>query len=245
MEWLKDKVSIVTGGARGIGKSIALKLAEAGSHIAIFDIEEAKDCAEEVEKIGRRCLTQKVDVSQGEEVTKSVEEVYKAFGKIDILVNNAGITRDNLLLRMKEEDWDKVMSINLKGAFHCCKAVVKYMIKQKEGCIVNIASIIGIVGNLGQVNYAASKGGLISFTKSLAKELAPWGIRVNAVAPGFIKTAMTDKLKEEVKEKLLDSIPLRRTGLPEEVANVVFFLVSPLSSYITGEVIKVDGGMAM
>ena len=178
-------------------------------------------------------------------VEKSVQEVKEKFGKIDILVNNAGITRDNLLIRMKDEEWDQVIEINLKGAFNCSRAVAKVMIKQREGCIVNIASIIGLVGNTGQANYSASKGGVIAFTKSLAKELARWGIRVNAVAPGFIQSAMTERLSSKAREKMLENIPLGRVGSPEEVANVVFFLSSPLSSYITGEIVKVDGGMAI
>ena len=178
-------------------------------------------------------------------VEKSVQEVKEKFGKIDILVNNAGITRDNLLIRMKDEEWDQVIEINLKGAFNCSRAVAKVMIKQREGCIVNIASVIGLVGNTGQANYSASKGGVIAFTKSLAKELARWGIRVNAVAPGFIQTPMTENLSSKAREKMLENIPLGRVGSPEEVANVVFFLSSPLSSYITGEIVKVDGGMAI
>ncbi|MCD6521667.1 3-oxoacyl-[acyl-carrier-protein] reductase [Candidatus Calescamantes bacterium] len=242
---LNGRVALVTGGMSGIGKAISLKLAEEGADIAIFDIREETNTKREILKKGVKAEYWEVDVSDLQKVENAVKEVKEKMGRIDILVNNAGITRDGLLVRLKEEDWDRVIEINLKGAFNCSRACVRYMMKQKEGCIVNIASVIGIIGNAGQVNYAASKGGLIALTKSLAKELAPWGIRVNAVAPGYIKTPMTENLPEEVKREFLSKILLKREGLPEEVANVVFFLASPLSSYLTGEVIKVDGGMVL
>ncbi|HEX67740.1 MAG TPA: 3-oxoacyl-[acyl-carrier-protein] reductase [bacterium] len=242
---LNGRVALVTGGMSGIGKAISLKLAEEGADIAIFDIREEPNTKREIFQKGVKVEYWEVDVSDLQKVENSVKEVKEKMGRIDILVNNAGITRDGLLVRLKEEDWDRVIEINLKGAFNCSRACVRYMMKQKEGCIVNIASVIGIIGNAGQVNYAASKGGLIALTKSLAKELAPWGIRVNAVAPGYIKTPMTENLPEEVKKEFLSRILLKREGLPEEVANVVFFLASPLSSYLTGEVIKVDGGMVL
>jgi len=245
MKMLNGRVALVTGGMSGIGKAISLKLAEEGADIAIFDIREEPNTKREIFQKGVKVEYWEVDVSDLQKVENSVKEVKEKMGRIDILVNNAGITRDGLLVRLKEEDWDRVIEINLKGAFNCSRACVRYMMKQKEGCIVNIASVIGIIGNAGQVNYAASKGGLIALTKSLAKELAPWGIRVNAVAPGYIKTPMTENLPEEVKKEFLSRILLKREGLPEEVANVVFFLASPLSSYLTGEVIKVDGGMVL
>ena len=245
MKMLNGRVALVTGGMSGIGKAISLKLAEEGADIAIFDIREETNTKREILKKGVKAEYWEVDVSDLQKVENAVKEVKEKMGRIDILVNNAGITRDGLLVRLKEEDWDRVIEINLKGAFNCSRACVRYMMKQKEGCIVNIASVIGIIGNAGQVNYAASKGGLIALTKSLAKELAPWGIRVNAVAPGYIKTPMTENLPEEVKREFLSKILLKREGLPEEVANVVFFLASPLSSYLTGEVIKVDGGMVL
>ena len=242
---LDKKVSIITGGIQGIGKAIALKFAQEGSNIAIFDVQEKDSVKKEIEEKGVKVKLWKVDIRDFNLVEKCVGEVNDEFGGIDILVNNAGITRDNLLIRMKEKEWDDVIDINLKGAFNCSKSVAKFIMKKREGCIVNISSIIGIVGNIGQANYSASKGGLISLTKTLARELSRRNIRVNAVAPGFIKSPMTDKLSPESREEMLKAIPLKRVGLPEEVANVVFFLSSPLSSYITGEVIKVDGGMAM
>ncbi|NOZ63893.1 MAG: 3-oxoacyl-[acyl-carrier-protein] reductase [Caldiserica bacterium] len=242
---LQNRVALITGGARGIGKAIALKLAEEGADIAVFDIQEGAALSGEIEKKGVNFGFWEVDIRNFAQVEKCVSEVKEKFGNIHILVNNAGITRDNLLVRMREEEWDQVIEINLKGAFNCSRCVVKVMMKQKEGCIVNIASVVGMIGNTGQANYSASKGGLIAFTKSLAKELARWGIRVNAVAPGFIQSAMTEKLSPQAREKMLADIPMDRIGLPEEVADSVFFLSSPLSSYITGEVVRVDGGMAI
>ena len=244
---LKEKIAIITGAARGIGKEIALKLANAGANIAICDVsEEALESAKiDIEATGRECFCAVADVGSTESAENMVNKTLDKFGKIDILVNNAGITRDALLMRMKEEDWDAVITVNLKGAFNFTKAVSRSMIKQRSGKIVNIASIIGIMGNAGQANYAASKAGLIGLTKSAAKELAQRGINVNAIAPGFIKTAMTDKLTCEQKQGMLNLIPLNTLGEPKDVANLVLFLSSDNSSYITGEVIKVDGGMVM
>ncbi len=244
---LKNKTAIVTGAARGIGKEIALALANEGVNIAICDID--KDALEqaktEIEALGRECLIAVVDVGKFDSCEDMVNKSLDKFSRIDILINNAGITRDALLMRMKEEDWDAVLTVNLKGAFNFTKSVCKPMIKQRYGKIVNIASIIGIMGNAGQANYAASKAGLIGLTKSSAKELALRGINVNAVAPGFIQTLMTDKLTDEQKDAMLKFIPLGSLGKPKNVADLVLFLVSDASSYITGEVIKVDGGMVM
>lgn len=245
---LKDKVAIVTGGAGGIGKEISLRLAEEGANVVIFDIEEtlAKKIVKEIKKKERKVFAFKVNIGNYQEVLKAVKEVIDKFGRIDILINNAGITRDNLLLRMKEEEWDLVLKVNLKGVFNCLKAVVRIMMKQKYGRIVNISSVVGLKGNAGQVNYAASKAGIIGVTKSLAKELAPRGITVNAIAPGFIEgTPMTEKLEEREKERFLRQIPLGRAGKPREVAGLVFYLVGEEASYITGEVIRIDGGMAI
>lgn len=244
---LKDKTAIVTGAAKGIGKEIALALAKEGANIAICDID--KDALEqvksEIEALGRECLIAVIDVGKPDFCEDMVNKSLDKFNRIDILINNAGITRDTLLMRMKEEDWDAVLTVNLKGAFNFTKAVCRTMIKQRYGKIVNIASIIGIMGNAGQANYAASKAGLIGLTKSSAKELALRGINVNAVAPGFIQTLMTDKLTDQQKDLMLKLIPFGSLGRPKNVADLVLFLVSDASSYITGEVIKVDGGMAM
>jgi len=244
---LKDRLAIVTGAARGIGKEIALALAKEGSDIAICDVSEEAliQAKSEIEAFGRQCLSAVVDVGKSEAVEAMVNKVLDKFGKIDILVNNAGITRDSLLMRMKEDDWDAVLTVNLKGTFIFTKAVTRPMVKQRYGRIVNIASIIGIMGNAGQANYAASKAGIIGLTKSAAKELASRGINVNAIAPGFIKTPMTDKLTDEQRDMMLKFIPAGCLGEPKDVANLVLFLVSDSSSYITGEVIKVDGGMVM
>jgi len=242
---LKDKVSIVTGGARGIGKAIALKLAKEGSNIAICDVNEEvlQAAKKEIESTGRQAITDKVDVTNLQDVQKFTQKVLDKFGKIDILINNAGITRDGLLVRMNDADWDAVLNVNLKGTFNCAKQVAKTMMKQRAGRIINIASIIGIVGNAGQANYAASKGGVIALTKSIAKELAARNVTVNAIAPGFIQTDMTDKLPEDVKNSIMKQIPLNKLGTVEDVANVALFLVSDASSYITGQVVQVDGGM--
>jgi len=242
---LKDKVSIITGGARGIGKEIALRFAQEGAKIVICDIneEELAKAKADLQNFDKNVSTFKVDVSNYKEVEKMVADVLESYKRIDILVNNAGITRDALILRMEEEDWDKVIAVNLKGVFNCTKLVAKVMLKQREGRIINISSIIGIIGNAGQTNYSASKAGIIGFTKSVAKELASRGINVNAIAPGFIQTEMTDRLPQEIKEKMLERIPMGRFGTPKDIAEVALFLASPASSYITGQVIVVDGGM--
>jgi len=244
---LEGRVSLITGSAQGIGKEIAMTLAQAGSDIVVCDVnlEAAQATQKEIEALGRRALSIKVDVTNLKEVEEMVNLILDKFSKIDILVNNAGITRDNLILRMSEEDWDKVLSVNLKGAFNCIKVLSRHMIKKRYGKIVNMASVIGIMGNAGQANYAASKGGLIALTKSLAKELASRNINVNAVAPGFIQTAMTAKLPEEYRQQMLNVIPLGKFGVPADVAKTCLFLVSPESDYITGQVIVVDGGMTM
>jgi len=244
---LKGKVAIVTGGAQGIGKSIAARLAQAGANVVIADVMEevAKSTAQEISQKGNEAISIRVDVSSLSSVEEMVKKTLDKFDRIDILVNNAGITRDGLVMRMKEEDWDLVLDINLKGAFNCIKAVSPIMMKQKSGKIVNIASIVGIIGNIGQANYSASKAGLIALTKTCARELASRRINVNAVAPGFIQTSMTERLPAQVKEKLSSQIPFGEIGKPEDVASAVLFLVSEEASYVTGEVIRVDGGMAM
>lgn len=245
---LENKVAIVTGGAQGIGKSICMKLASEGANIVVVDIDlnTANITSKEISDLYNvQTLVFKVDVSKYDEVENFVNETIKKFSRIDILVNNAGITQDNLVIRMSEPEWDRVLDINLKGAFNCIKAVSKYMIKQKSGRIINITSVVALMGNPGQANYSASKGGLISLTKTVAKELASRGISVNAVAPGYIKTRMTEILSEEQKKKLIEYIPMNRLGEPEDVSNAVWFLSIPESSYITGEVISVNGGMYM
>lgn len=243
---LEGKVAVVTGSARGIGRAICLKLARLGADVVVNDVsneEMALELVKEIEKMGRKAIFVKANIADSAEARKLMDETVEKFGKIDILVNNAGITRDNLILRMKEEEWDAVLNVNLKGTFNCVQAATKYMIKQRQGAIVNIASIVGITGNAGQANYSASKAGVIGLTKTIARELASRGIRANAVAPGFIETDMTRRLSEEVRERLIKQIPLTRLGSPEDVANLVAFLASEESSYITGEVIRVDGGM--
>jgi 3-oxoacyl-[acyl-carrier protein] reductase len=244
---LKSKVAMVTGGARGIGREIALAFAREGADIAICDVNGDVLAAtqKELEALGRSVITGIVDVSKSEQVESFVQKTLDKFGKIDILVNNAGITRDGLLVRMSESDWDMVLDVNLKGAFNCTKTVSKTMMKQRDGRIVNIASIIGIMGNAGQANYAASKGGLIAFTKTVAKELASRNVRANAVAPGFIQTDMTAKLSDEVKGEMLKQIPLGKLGTARDVADLALFLASDDSAYITGQVVQVDGGMIM
>lgn len=244
---LEGKVAIVTGAAQGIGKAIADKLGSAGCDIVIADIsgDLLDKACDEISKKGVDVLGVKVDVSSFTSVEELVKKTLDKFKKIDILINNAGITRDNLLLRMSEEDWDRVLNINLKGAFNCIKTVSRQMLKQRSGVIVNVASIIGMIGNPGQANYSASKAGVIALTKTCAKELASRNIRVNAIAPGFIKTHMTDVLPDNVKEELKSRIPFNRLGLPEDVANLVLFLVSEDSNYITGQVVRIDGGMVM
>jgi 3-oxoacyl-[acyl-carrier protein] reductase len=244
---LEGKVAVVTGAARGIGKAIVFALAREGVNPVIVDVDEqeAIKTANEINSMGRNSVAFKVDVSSFSQVEEMMAKVTEKYNRIDIMVNNAGITRDALLIRMKEEDWDKVLSINLKGTFNCMRAVSAIMLKQRSGKIVNIASIIGMIGNAGQANYAASKAGVIALTKTAAKELASRGINVNAVAPGFIDTAMTQVLNEEYRKKLLGDIPLNRLGNPEDIAKLVLFLAGDDSSYITGQVIRIDGGMAM
>ncbi|MEK6568356.1 MAG: 3-oxoacyl-[acyl-carrier-protein] reductase [Candidatus Omnitrophota bacterium] len=244
---LKDKTALVTGGARGIGREIALCLAREGANVVIWDVnpESAKSTAKDVEALGVKADYAQADVTKFNQVEESVNKILDNFQKLDILVNNAGITKDNLLLRMSEADWDAVINVNLKGTFNCTKAAAKVMLKQKSGKIINIASIIGIMGNFGQANYAASKGGIIALTKTTAKELASRGICVNAVAPGFIQTEMTAKLPADIQQKMLAQIPLSRLGKPEDVANLCLFLASSESDYITGQTIIIDGGMVM
>ncbi|MDD5006038.1 MAG: 3-oxoacyl-[acyl-carrier-protein] reductase [Candidatus Omnitrophica bacterium] len=244
---LKDRVSLITGAARGIGREIALAFAREGSDVVVCDVdlESAQNTQKEIEALGRRSLSFKVDVTNSGQIEEMVNLILDKFSKIDILVNNAGITKDNLILRMSEDEWDKVLSVNLKGAFNCIKVVSRHMLKKRYGRIVNLASIIGMIGNAGQANYAASKGGLIALTKSVAKELASRNINVNAVAPGFIQTPMTDKLPEDYRKQMLENIPMGKFGGPQDVANVCLFLVSPESDYITGQVVVVDGGMTM
>ncbi len=244
---LKDKNAIVTGSAQGIGKAIALSLAKAGANIVVSDvnIEEAEKTAREIEALGVKTIAVKCNVADANEVTELVKKTQETFDTIDILVNNAGVTRDNLMMRMEEKDWDLVLDINLKGAFLLTKAVTRIMMKQRYGRIVNMSSVIGVMGNAGQSNYAASKGGLIAFTKSTAKEFASRNITCNAIAPGFIETAMTAKLTDEVKANYAKGIPLGRMGSVDDVANAVLFLVSEQASYITGQVLQVDGGLVM
>jgi len=246
---LSNKVALVTGAARGIGKAIALKLYSKGASIIINDIlteEEISKTLKEIKKNEYEAIGIRADVTKLEEVEKMAEEIIRRFGKIDILVNNVGIVRDALLIRMKEEDWDAVIRVNLKGTFNCAKTISKYMIKQKSGGkIINISSVIGLTGNIGQANYAASKAGIIGLTKSMAKELAPRNINVNAIAPGFIETDMTKGLPEKIRISLQEKIPLKRLGTVEDIAQVAYFLASEASSYITGQVIIVDGGMVI
>ncbi len=243
----KGQVALVTGSARGIGKAIAEGLAAKGADIIVADVnlEEAMKTSQEVTSSGIRTKAVRLDVSLSEEVRRVFEEIQKEFGRLDILVNNAGITRDGLLLRMREEDWDSVININLKGAFLCSKEAVRMMSKQRYGRIVNIASVVAFTGNPGQVNYSASKAGIVGLTKTIAKEYASRGITANAVAPGFIMTAMTEVLPEEIKEEMRKTIPMARFGTAEDVAKAVIFLASPEAGYITGQVIHVNGGMYM
>ena len=243
----EGKIALITGAARGIGQAIAFDLAARGADIVVCDIkaEWLTETAEGVEKLGKKAYCFELDVTNAEDVQKVVNDIAAATGRIDILVNNAGITRDGLLMRMSEEDWDAVLTVNLKGTFVCTKAVSRIMMKQRSGSIINIASVVGLMGNAGQANYAASKGGVIAFTKSVAKELSSRNIRANAVAPGFISSKMTDALSDDVRQKMLDAIPLSSFGTPQDVANAVAFLASDQSSYITGQVISVNGGMVM
>jgi len=245
---LTGKVAVVTGAGRGIGRAIALKLSKLGASVVInyrSSIKEAQELIDEIKSNGGNAEAVQGDVSSLEDAEKVVKFAVEKFGRLDILVNNAGITKDTLLLRMKEEDFDKVLEVNLKGVFNCTKHASAIMLKQKSGRIINISSVIGLIGNAGQANYAAAKAGIIGFTKSIAKELGGRGITVNAIAPGFISTDMTEVLSDKVKEKLLESVPLRKLGSPEDVANLAGFLASDNASYITGQVINVDGGMVM
>lgn len=245
---MKGQTAIITGSSRGIGRTTAEEFAKKGVNVVIVDInsENAEKTAEEIKSLyGVETLGVKADVSNSVDVKRLFDESVKKFSKIEILVNNAGITKDNLLIRMKDEEWDAVLNINLKGAFLCCREAVKIMSKNKYGRIINIASVVAFIGNPGQVNYSASKAGLVALTKTLAKEYASRGITVNAVAPGFIQTAMTEQLPEKVKEEMLRMIPLQRFGTTQDVANAIIFLALPESGYITGQVIHVNGGMYM
>ena len=245
---LVGNVALVTGGSRGIGRAIALKLAENGADVAINyagNTAAAEEVKAAIEQMGRKALLIQCSVADTDGVQAMVNQVVKELGRLDILVNNAGITRDGLLMRMKEADWDDVMNTNLKGVYNCSKAVMRTMMKQKSGRIVNMASVVGEMGNAGQANYAAAKAGVIGFTKSLAKEVASRGITVNAIAPGFIATDMTSVLSDDQKAEMARTIPLGRAGQPEDVANAVLFLASEGAAYITGQVLNVDGGMVM
>jgi len=244
---LKDKVALITGGARGIGRAIALSYAKDGADIVVADVnkEEAEKTCLDIQALGRKAMALELDVTDYAKVEEAINKILDKFRKVDILVNNAGITKDNLLLRMSQAEWDAVLNVNLKGSFNCIKAVSRPMIKQRAGRIVNIASIIGIIGNPGQANYSASKAGIIALTKTAAKELASRNINVNAIAPGFIQTEMTAKLPEDLKQKMKEAIPLNKFGSPDDVAAACIFLASEDSSYITGQTIVVDGGMVM
>lgn len=245
---LSGKVAIVSGGSRGIGRAICLALAEAGAEVALLyagNHQAAEEVVAKIKEQGKEALAIQADISQADRVDAAVKQVMAQYGRIDILVNNAGITRDNLLLRMKEEDWDQVINTNLKGVFLLTKAVVRPMMRQRSGRIINISSVVGVIGNPGQANYASAKAGIIGLTKSVAKEVASRGITVNAIAPGFIDTDMTATLGEEVREQLMDRIPLGRLGNSEDIAGAVKFLASDHAAYITGHTLHVDGGMAI
>ena len=244
---LTDKVAIVTGASRGIGRAIALRLAEEGADVSVTATtkEGAERTAAEVEKLGRRALPVALNVAEYAETESLVKQVLDAFGRLDVLVNNAGITRDNLLVRMRPEEWGEVLAVNLSGTFNCIRAATKTFMKQRAGKIINISSVVGVMGNAGQANYCASKAGIIGLTKSVARELAPRNVQVNAVAPGFIATDMTRQLGESVEKELVSAIPVGRIGAPEDVAALVAFLASDDANYITGQVLHVDGGMVM
>jgi 3-oxoacyl-[acyl-carrier protein] reductase len=244
---LTGKIAVITGAARGIGETIALRLAAAGCHVTLSDVlpDPLQTVAGKIEEMKGTALCVKADVAVIAEVEKLIQTAVEKFGRVDILVNNAGITRDNLVMRMNEAEWDSVIAINLKGTFNCIKAITRTMMKQRSGKIINIASVVGVIGNAGQANYAASKAGIIGLTKSVAKEFGSRNIQVNAVAPGYIETDMTASLPQEIKDAFLNSVPLKRPGSPDDVANAVLFLACPLSDYITGQVIHVDGGMVM
>lgn len=245
---LTGKTALVTGASRGIGKAIAIELAKNGANVAVNyagSKEKAEEVVAEIKQLGRDAIAIQADVAKEEDVSQMVDEVIKTFGSLDILVNNAGITKDNIMMRMKMEDWDAVINTNLKGVFLCSKAVMRQMMKQRSGRIINIASVVGVLGNPGQANYVAAKAGVIGLTKTMARELASRNITVNAVAPGLIETDMTDELADDVKKAMLQQIPLGKLGSPEQVAKVVRFLASDDSSYMTGQTLCVDGGMVM
>ncbi len=244
-----SRVAVITGGSRGIGRSVALKFAEEKADIVLVHYDPDESAAQETLELLKaknvRAESHKVDVSSFAEVEQLFAQIIDKYGRVDVLVNNAGITRDTLLMRMEEKDWDAVINVNLKSVFNCTHAIIRPMIKQRSGWIVNISSVVGQIGNIGQANYSASKAGIMGFTKTIAREVAARGIRVNAVAPGFIETDMTASLPEKVREKFLEQIPLGRMGKPEEVAEVVYWLCSETSSYLTGQVIHVNGGLYM
>lgn len=245
---LKGKSALVTGASRGIGRAIAIELARQGVNVAVNfagNAKKADDVVAEIKALGSQAFAIRADVANSDEVAAMVKETVDAFGSLDILVNNAGITRDGLIMRMKEDDWDAVINTNLKGVFNCAKAVTRQMMKQRYGRIINISSVVGVLGNAGQANYVAAKAGVIGLTKTLARELANRNINVNAVAPGFIETDMTDELSEEIKQELLKQIPLAKLGKAEDIAAVVRFLVSEDANYMTGQTLHVDGGMVM
>lgn len=245
---LQGQTALVTGASRGIGRAIALALAEAGADVAVNyagSQSAAEEVVAEIQAMGRKAFAIQANVGESDQVESMVKQVLDAFGKLDILVNNAGITRDNLIMRMKEEEFDQVININLKGVFNCIKAVTRPMMKQRYGRIINISSVVGVLGNAGQANYVAAKAGVIGLTKSSARELASRGITVNAVAPGYIETDMTDKLSEEIRAQILQTIPLARLGQPGDIAKAVRFLASEDAAYMTGQTIHIDGGMAM
>jgi 3-oxoacyl-[acyl-carrier protein] reductase len=247
MPRLTGKVAVITGSARGIGFAIARKFIEEGAAVAVFDIspDAVHDAAAQLTAMGGKSAGFTVDVTQGDQVAAALASALETFGQIDVLINNAGITKDNIVLKMKEDEWDAVLNVNLKGSFLCTQKALRYLLKRPAAAIVNITSVIGLMGNIGQSNYAASKGGLIALTKSTAKELAGRNLRVNAVAPGFIETEMTAKLPEDVVKNYASAIPMNRMGKPEDVANLCVFLASDDSAYITGQVIQVDGGLLM
>jgi len=248
MKKLANKVIVVTGASRGIGRAIALRVSKEGAKVALVtrsSLEKMAEVAKQIESAGGEVHQIQADVSRVDDAKRIVSETIEKFGKIDILINNAGITKDNLLIRLKEQDWDSVMAVNLKGSFNCLKAAARPMMRQRSGKIINMSSVVGMMGNAGQVNYAASKAGIIGMTKAAAKELAAWNITVNAVAPGFIETDMTESIPEDAKKLMLQWIPLQRSGKPEDVAGVVAFLCSEEANYMTGQIIQVDGGMRM